>query len=68
MTYSPVLVLHICGAIVGLLSGSAALFFRKGSRLHRTEMYLSYRCSLCPQVLRISRFGNRSWLMLSSVF
>jgi len=36
MTYSPVLILHICGAVIGLLSGSAALFFRKGSRLHRT--------------------------------
>jgi uncharacterized membrane protein len=36
MTYSAVLILHICGAAIGLLSGSAALFFRKGSRLHRT--------------------------------
>lgn len=35
MKYSPLLILHICGAIVGLLSGSAALSFRKGSRLHR---------------------------------
>jgi uncharacterized membrane protein len=37
MTYPPLLILHICGAIVGLLSGSAALIFRKGSRLHRTS-------------------------------
>jgi hypothetical protein len=35
MKYSPVLVFHICAAIIGLLSGSAALIFRKGSRLHR---------------------------------
>jgi hypothetical protein len=36
MKYSPLLILHICGAIVGLLSGTAALIFRKGSRRHRT--------------------------------
>ncbi|MGB7846329.1 MAG: DUF2306 domain-containing protein [Candidatus Acidiferrum sp.] len=35
MTYSPVLILHICGAVTGLLSGWVALFSRKGSRLHR---------------------------------
>ncbi len=35
MTYSPVLLIHICGGIVGVLSGSTALVVRKGSRLHR---------------------------------
>ena len=30
----PILVLHICGGLVGLLSGAAAMVFRKGSRLH----------------------------------
>jgi len=35
MKYSPLLILHICGAIVGLLSGTAALMFLKGSRPHR---------------------------------
>ena len=35
MRFSPLLSLHICAAIIGLLSGSAALVFRKGSRLHR---------------------------------
>jgi len=35
MALSPVLFVHICAAILGLLSGFAALFFRKGSRLHR---------------------------------
>jgi hypothetical protein len=35
MTRSPLLILHICSAIVGLLSGWAAIFFRKGSRRHR---------------------------------
>jgi hypothetical protein len=36
MGYSVFLTLHICGAIIGLLSGTAALVFRKGSRPHRT--------------------------------
>jgi uncharacterized membrane protein len=31
---TPVLLIHICGAIVGLLSGVMAMFFRKGSGLH----------------------------------
>jgi hypothetical protein len=35
MGYSALLTLHICGAIVGLLSGTAALILRKGSRPHR---------------------------------
>jgi hypothetical protein len=35
MAYSTLLTLHICGAIVGLLSGTAALIFRKGWRWHR---------------------------------
>jgi hypothetical protein len=36
MGYSAFLTLHICGAITGLLSGTAALIFRKGTRPHRT--------------------------------
>jgi len=35
MAYSTLLILHICGAMVGLLSGTAALIFRKGWRWHR---------------------------------
>jgi hypothetical protein len=31
---SPILVFHICAGIVGLLSGAAAISFRKGSRPH----------------------------------
>ena len=31
----PILVLHICTGIVGLLSGTAAMVLRKGSRGHR---------------------------------
>jgi uncharacterized membrane protein len=33
--YSPILIIHICGGTVGLLSGAAAMILRKGSRRHR---------------------------------
>src|SRR5262249_12963717 len=31
---TPLLILHISGGMIGLLSGAAAMIFRKGSRLH----------------------------------
>ena len=34
MSYSPILVAHICAGTVGLLSGTAAMSFRKGSPRH----------------------------------
>ena len=34
MLYSPILVVHICAGTLGLLSGTAAMSFRKGSRRH----------------------------------
>ena len=35
MQTSPMLFLHICGGSLGLLSGAAAMIYRKGSRGHR---------------------------------
>jgi hypothetical protein len=34
MAYSPTLIIHICGGTLGLLSGTAAMTFRKGSPRH----------------------------------
>jgi len=34
MHYSTILVIHICAGTLGLLSGAAAMLFRKGSRRH----------------------------------
>jgi hypothetical protein len=34
MSFSPILALHISGGTLGLLSGAAAVFLRKGSRRH----------------------------------
>ena len=36
MASSPILLVHICGGSLALLSGAAAMSFRKGSRWHRT--------------------------------
>ena len=35
MATSPMLIVHICGGTLALLSGAAAMSFRKGSRRHR---------------------------------
>jgi hypothetical protein len=34
MSYSPILIVHICAGTLGLLSGTAAMTFRKGSHRH----------------------------------
>ena len=34
MAYSPILTVHICAGTLGLLSGTAAMSFRKGSPRH----------------------------------
>ena len=34
MPYSPILIAHICGGTLGLVSGTAAMSFRKGSPRH----------------------------------
>ena len=34
MSFSPILLVHICAGTLGLLSGAAAISFRKGSRSH----------------------------------
>src|ERR1700730_10922907 len=35
MSFSPILLFHICAGTSGLLSGAVAISFRKGSRRHR---------------------------------
>jgi hypothetical protein len=54
MAFSLFLILHICGAVVGLLSGWAGLLVRKGSRLHRStgtvffiSMLVMSGCAVC---------------------
>lgn len=47
MPMSPILLLHISGAVVGLISGTLSMIFRKGSSLHRvagTFFFVSMMC------------------------
>jgi uncharacterized membrane protein len=47
MLFSPVLVLHISAGAVALLWGAAAVFFRKGSRRHRSAGNVFFVSMLC---------------------
>jgi uncharacterized membrane protein len=64
MTYSPLLLVHICAGTIGVLSGSAALVVRKGSRLHRKSgdvfviSMLSMAASGAYMALMKSQAGN----------
>jgi uncharacterized membrane protein len=60
----PLLALHICAGIVGLLSGAAALSFAKGSRRHRAAgnvfviSMLILAAAAMPLALRKHQIGN----------
>jgi hypothetical protein len=47
MSSSPLLLLHICGGGIGLLSGAVAMTFRKGSRGHRVAGNVFFVSMLC---------------------
>jgi hypothetical protein len=46
MSSAPILLLHISGGGIGLLSGAAALFLRKGSRSHCVTGAVFFACTL----------------------
>jgi hypothetical protein len=50
MSFSPLLTFHICAGTVGLLSGAAAMFFRKGSHRHRVTGNVFVISMLCLSV------------------
>jgi uncharacterized membrane protein len=47
MSFSPLLVFHICAGTLGMLSGFAAVSFRKGSRWHRVTGNVFVISMLC---------------------
>jgi len=47
MSSSPLLLLHICGGGIGLLSGAVAMTFRKGSSGHRVAGNVFFVSMLC---------------------
>ena len=50
MSYSPILIFHICAGTVGLLSGTVAIIFRKGSRGHVLAGRVFVASMLCMAV------------------
>ena len=42
MAYSPILIGHICAGSLGLLSGTAAMSFRKGSPRHQLGGFVAH--------------------------
>jgi len=44
---TPLLLLHVCGAVVGLLSGFLAMLFRKGSGLHAAAGSVFFISMMC---------------------
>jgi len=63
----PILVIHICGGVVGLLSGVAAVSFRKGSPRHRKAgniFFISMLTMASTAVLLGNVFGGASALYL----
>ena len=55
MHYSPPLLVHICGGTIGLLSGFAAMAFRKGSRYHGPGGALA-KTETAPRIPPLRRF------------
>src|SRR5438445_537618 len=64
MSYSPALIVHICGGSLGLLSGTAAMAFRKGSPPHVLAGKV-----FVASMLTIDAFGgsNRPLRLLSTL-
>ena len=63
----PILVIHICGGVVGLLSGVAAVAFRKGSPRHRMAgniFFVSMLTMASTAALLGNVFGGASALYL----
>jgi hypothetical protein len=58
MTSSPLVYFHIWTALIGISFGSAALFFRKGSRLHRLSgnVFFIYMLSMSASAAYMAAF------------
>src|ERR1700731_2249779 len=50
MRYSPILIAHICAGTIGLLSGTAAMSFRKGTTRHVLAGKVFVASMLCMAV------------------
>src|SRR5438105_2526197 len=70
MTYSPVLIVHICAGIIGVLSGSTALVVRKGARLHRAagDVFVISMLSMAAAGAYLALMRSQSLNVIAGVF
>jgi len=66
VTYSPLLLFHICAGTTGLLSGTVSMSFRKGSRGHRVAGNVFFVSMLCMSAAGVTLALMKS--RMSNVF
>src|SRR5689334_10822550 len=70
MQFSPALILHISGGISGILSGFAAMSFRKGSRAHRLagNVFVISMLTMCTSAMYMAFMKSDSGNFLAGTF
>jgi hypothetical protein len=70
MLYSPLLPVHIAGGIVGILSGSAAMIFRKGSSRHALagKVFVAAMLTLASSAVYLAIMKNQVGNILGGTF
>jgi hypothetical protein len=70
MLYSALLPVHIAGGIVGILSGSAAMIFRKGSARHALagKVFVSAMLTLASSAVYLAIMKNQMGNVLGGTF
>lgn len=70
MGFSPILLLHVSGGLVGLLSGAAAMTFRKGSRWHQTagQVFVASMLVMSAAATWLAIMKHQSGNILGGIF
>jgi uncharacterized membrane protein len=70
MQFSPALILHISGGTSGILSGFAAMSFRKGSRAHRLagNVFVISMLTMCTSAMYMAFMKSDSSNFLAGTF
>jgi len=61
LSAAPIIQLHVAAAVVAILLGPLALYWRQGTRLHKTAGYI-WACAMA--VLALSSFGIHSFAVI----
>src|SRR5882757_1516732 len=70
MLYSPLLPVHIAGGIVGILSGSAAMIFRKGGHHHALagKIFVAAMLTLASSAVYLAIIRQQTSNILAGTF